>query len=284
MDAALTCATRAFDEGPWPRMPAVERGRVLLRAADLLRARADEFVACDVANAGKPVASAQWEVEATASTFEYYGGAANKVGGDVPPDRQARPGRRPAGAGRRLRPDRALELPADDRGLEGGARPWPVATRSCSSPPATRRCRPCCWARCWSTPGSRPTPCRSCPAPGATVGDVLVGDPRVHKISFTGETTTGTRILQQSAPNIARVALELGGKSPCLVFADADLDRAAEELPMAVFDNAGQDCCARARVLVERAASTTTSSPPSPATPRRCRWGRRRRPAPRWGR
>ncbi len=90
VDAALTCATRAFDEGEWPRLPAVERGRVLLRAADLLRARADDFVACDVANAGKPVASAQWEVEATASTFEYYGGAANKVGGEVPP--VAKPG------------------------------------------------------------------------------------------------------------------------------------------------------------------------------------------------
>jgi acyl-CoA reductase-like NAD-dependent aldehyde dehydrogenase len=90
------------------------------------------------------------------------------------------------------------------------------------------------------------------PGPGATVGDVLVADPRVHKVSFTGETTTGTRILQQSAPNIARVALELGGKSACLVFADADLERAAAELPMAVFDNAGQDCCARSRVLVER--------------------------------
>ncbi len=121
VDAALTCATRAFDEGPWPRMPAVERGRVLLGAAALLRERAEQFVACDVANAGKPVASARWEVEATASTFEYYGGAANKVHGEVPAGGQARPGRRPAGAGGRLRPDRAVELPADDRRVEGGA-------------------------------------------------------------------------------------------------------------------------------------------------------------------
>lgn len=92
------------------------------------------------------------------------------------------------------------------------------------------------------------------PGPGGEVGNALVGDERVAKISFTGETGTGTSILQASAPNIARVSLELGGKSACIVFGDADLDRAVDELAGAVFGNAGQDCCARSRVLVERSA------------------------------
>ena len=251
VDAALVCATRAFDEGVWPRMPAVERGRVLLRAAALLRERADQFVACDVANAGKPVGSARWEVEATASTFEYYGGAANKVHGEVPP--VAKPGlavvlREPVGVC-------ALIVPWNFPLMIAG---WKVAPAlACGNtivlkPASYTPLSALLLGELLVDAGVPPDAVSVLPGPGAGVGDVLVGDPRVHKISFTGETTTGTRILQQSAPNIARVALELGGKSPCLVFADADLDQAAADLPMAVFDNAGQDCCARARVLVEQ--------------------------------
>jgi len=92
------------------------------------------------------------------------------------------------------------------------------------------------------------------PGPGSVIGDALAADRRVAKISFTGETTTGASILRASADNITRVSLELGGKSACVVFADADLERAAAETPMAVFGNAGQDCCARSRILVERSA------------------------------
>ena len=89
------------------------------------------------------------------------------------------------------------------------------------------------------------------PGPGGVVGDALVSDPRVDKIGFTGETATGAAILRASSDNITRVSLELGGKSACVVFADADWERAAAETPMAVFANAGQDCCARSRIVVE---------------------------------
>jgi len=89
------------------------------------------------------------------------------------------------------------------------------------------------------------------PGPGGVVGDALVGDPRVDKIGFTGETATGAAILRASSENITRVSLELGGKSACVVFADADWERAAAETPMSVFANAGQDCCARSRIVVE---------------------------------
>jgi acyl-CoA reductase-like NAD-dependent aldehyde dehydrogenase len=90
------------------------------------------------------------------------------------------------------------------------------------------------------------------PGPGSTVGDALVGDRRVDKISFTGDSSTGAGILRRVADNMTRVSPELGGKSAAIVFADADLDTAIEAIPYSVFDNAGQDCCARSRLLVER--------------------------------
>ena len=89
------------------------------------------------------------------------------------------------------------------------------------------------------------------PGSGRAIGDLLTGDPRVAKISFTGETATGAHILRTSSDNIARVSLELGGKSASVVFADADWMRAADETVMAVFGNTGQDCCARSRILVQ---------------------------------
>lgn len=92
------------------------------------------------------------------------------------------------------------------------------------------------------------------PGPGGVIGDALVADPHTAKISFTGETTTGASILKASADHIARVSLELGGKSAAIVFADANVQKAAADAPLSVFGNAGQDCCARARILVQRSA------------------------------
>ena len=91
--------------------------------------------------------------------------------------------------------------------------------------------------------------------PGATTGNALAGHPGVDKIAFTGETLTGVSILQQAAPNITRVSLELGGKSPNIIFADADLEKAAPAAVNSVFGNAGQDCCARSRAFVHRSIS-----------------------------
>ena len=88
--------------------------------------------------------------------------------------------------------------------------------------------------------------------PGRAVGNALVEDPRVAKISFTGSTEIGSQVLARSAPNVTRVSLELGGKSANVVFADADLDRCVDRSVASVFGNCGQDCCARSRILVER--------------------------------
>jgi acyl-CoA reductase-like NAD-dependent aldehyde dehydrogenase len=90
------------------------------------------------------------------------------------------------------------------------------------------------------------------PGPGASVGNRLVADPRVNKISFTGDSSTGAHILRTASDNITRLSLELGGKSACVIFDDADIERAIAATPLSVFDNTGQDCCARSRFIVQR--------------------------------
>ena len=88
--------------------------------------------------------------------------------------------------------------------------------------------------------------------PGGTAGASIAAHPGIGKVAFTGETTTGQEIMRLAAGNVKKISLELGGKSPNIVFADADLEKFAKESPYSVFDNAGQDCCARSRILVER--------------------------------
>jgi acyl-CoA reductase-like NAD-dependent aldehyde dehydrogenase len=253
VEHAVGVALRAFEEGSWPRTPATVRGRVLARAAALLRERAEDFARVEARNAGKPIRDARSEVEAAASTLEYYGGAANKFFGEVVPVQD--PGI-----------DVVLREPV---GVVALIVPWnfPLMIATWKTAPALACGNPIVLKPASYTPltalmlgellveAGVPEECVSVlPGPGSSVGGALVSDPRVSKVSFTGETTTGASILKASADNITRVSLELGGKSACVVFADADLERCAEATTMAVFGNAGQDCCARSRILVERSA------------------------------
>lgn len=251
VDAALTVATTAFSDGPWPRMSATERGRVLGRVATRLTEMSEELATAEARNAGHPIADARWEVDAAAATFEYYAGAANKLTGEVVPVQE--PGL-----------DVVLREPI---GVCGLIVPWnfPLLIASWKVAPALACGNPIVLKPASYTPMTAlmlgqalldagvPGECVSVlPGPGAHVGGALVADPRVNKIAFTGETTTGAEILRASADNITRVSLELGGKSASIVFADADLGRCIAESPMSVFGNAGQDCCARSRILVQR--------------------------------
>jgi acyl-CoA reductase-like NAD-dependent aldehyde dehydrogenase len=248
---AVGAAVRAFEDGPWPRTPAVERGRVLARASSLLRDRLDEFAEVEARNGGKPLPAARGEVENAANTLEFYGGAANKFFGEVVP--VADPGL-----------DVVLHVPVGPTAL---ITPWnfPLQIATWKAAPALA---------CGNTIVLKPagyTPLTAVmlgkllveagvpegvvsvlPGPGSTVGQALVEDPRIAKISFTGSTEVGASIAKASADNITRVSLELGGKSASIVFADADLESCATSSVWAAFDNAGQDCCARTRILVER--------------------------------
>ncbi len=253
VDDALSAATAAFEGGEWPRTPAPERGRTLARVAALLRERAEDFARAEARHAGHPITDARWEVEAAASTFEYYAGAADKFFGEVVP--VADPGldvvlREPIGVCALIVPWNFPLLITSWKTAPALACGNPVVVKPASYTPVTALMLGEVLLEAGVPPG-----CVSVlPGPGAVIGDALASDPRVAKISFTGETATGASILKASADDITRVSLELGGKSAAVVFADADLERCAAETPMAVFGNAGQDCCARSRILVERSA------------------------------
>jgi acyl-CoA reductase-like NAD-dependent aldehyde dehydrogenase len=253
VDAAVTAAHAAFEDGIWARMPATQRGRHLQRVADVLRAGAEDLATTLAREAGKPIGSARWEVETCASTFEYYAGAANKHQGEVPP--VSKPGlgvtlREPIGVCALIVPWNFPLMIAAWKVAPALACGNPIVLKPASYTPVTG----ILLGRALLDAGIPPSCVSVLSGPGSSVGAALVADPRVAKIGFTGESATGAGILVASAPNITRVALELGGKSPSVVFADADLDECVEAMPGAVFDNAGQDCCARSRILVERSA------------------------------
>jgi acyl-CoA reductase-like NAD-dependent aldehyde dehydrogenase len=248
---AVEIATRAFEEGVWPRMSARERGRVLTRASLMIRERQEELALLEARNGGKPIGSARAEIDIVANVFEYWGGAANKVFGETIPIV-------PPGI------DVTLREPVGPCAL---VTPWnfPAVIASWKIGPAlacgnTAVVKPASQtplsalaiADLLSEAGLPEGTLSVVPGPGSRTAAALVSDPRIAKISFTGSTEVGTRVMRAAAENIARVSLELGGKSANVVFADADLDLCVERSIWSVFDNAGQDCCARSRTLVQR--------------------------------
>ena len=251
LELAVATAERAFTSGVWSGVSASDRGKVLLRVAALLRERAEEFAWAEVRQAGHTIEDARWEAGAMADVFEYYAGAADKHLGAVVPTQDA-------GLGLVLR------VPV---GVCGLIVPWnfPMLIATWKLAPALACGNPVILKPATLTPitalmlgdvlvqaGVPPGCVTVISGPGATVGDALVADPRVAKVSFTGDSSTGSHLLRTLSPNITRVSLELGGKSAAIVFADADLEATIEAIPYSVFANAGQDCCARSRVLVER--------------------------------
>jgi acyl-CoA reductase-like NAD-dependent aldehyde dehydrogenase len=248
---AVDVAHRAFEEGAWPRASAAERGRVLARASLLVRERLENLARLEARNAGKPISAARGEIGLVANVLEYWAGAANKVLGETIPIQD--PGI-----------DLTLREPV---GVCACITPWnfPLVIASWKLAPAlacgnTVIVKPATYtplsvlvlADILVEAGLPPEAVSVLPGPGSTTGTALVTDPRVAKVSFTGSTEVGTRVMQQAAENITRVSLELGGKSANVVFADADLAECVERSVFAVFDNSGQDCCARSRIFVQR--------------------------------
>ena len=252
LDDALDAAQAGFADGSgeWASTSATERGKVLARAAQLIRERADEFADTEVADAGHTISDARWEAGAMAEVFDYYAGAANKHFGDVIPVRDAgmmTVSRVPIGVCALVVP---WNFPSYIATWKLG--PALAAGNSVILKPASLTPLGALLLGSVLVDAGVPASCVSVlPGPGSTLGATLVADPRVDKVSFTGDTSTGTSILTAAAANITRVSLELGGKSAAVVFADADIAAAAADIPISVFANAGQDCCARSRVLVQ---------------------------------
>jgi acyl-CoA reductase-like NAD-dependent aldehyde dehydrogenase len=250
---AVRIAHRAFEEGLWPKTPATQRGRVLNRAALLVRERLEDLAMLEARNAGKPIRDARGEIAGVADVLEYWAGAANKIFGETIPVQD--PGL-----------DLALREPV---GVCALITPWnfPLLIASWKIAPAlacgnTIVVKPASYtplsvlrlAEILVEVGLPAEAISVLPGPGSTVGDALVADPLVGKVSFTGSSDVGSRIMAKCAANITRVSLELGGKSANVIFADADLDKAAAGAVGSVFANCGQDCCARSRIFVERSA------------------------------
>jgi len=251
VDLALNAAVTEFEEGTWRRTNATARGKVLLEVSRLLRERAEDFAIAESRNSGHPIGNSRWEANAAADVFEYFAGAANKHYGQTIPVQ-----------------DNGLDVVLREPvGVCGLIVPWnfPLLITTWKVAPALACGNPVVVKPATLTPitalmladvlldAGVPPGCISViPGPGASVGDKLAGDPRVAKLSFTGDSSTGAQIMRRSSDNITRLSLELGGKSACIVFDDADVEKAIAATPLSVFDNTGQDCCARSRFLVQR--------------------------------
>ena len=253
IDEALEAASRAFATARWARIPAPQRSAVLLKVATLIREHAEHLAQLETRNSGKPIGDARWEINAGARCFEYYAGAVSALLGETIPT-----------SGEGL--DYTLKVPV---GVVAAIVPWnfPFLMACWKVAPALVTgnavvLKPASLTPLTALELGRLALEAGVPAgilqvlagPGSEIGDYLVSHPRVRKIAFTGETTTGARIMKLAADDLKRVSLELGGKSPNIIFADADIDAAAAAAPMSVFANTGQDCCARSRVLVEASA------------------------------
>jgi betaine-aldehyde dehydrogenase len=252
VDRAVAAARRAFDDpSGWSSWSAAKRGRTLARWATLVKEKSEELAQLETANIGKPITSSRGEVIGAGLVFEYYAGAATKIFGQTIP--VSKPGL-----------DLTLREPI---GVVGLIVPWnfPILMASWKLGPAlaagnTVILKPASYSPLTALrlgelaleAGFPPGVVNVVTGPGGTVGASIAAHPGIGKVAFTGETTTGQEIMRLAAGNVKKVSLELGGKSPSVVFADADIERFARESPYAVFDNTGQDCCARSRIIVER--------------------------------
>jgi acyl-CoA reductase-like NAD-dependent aldehyde dehydrogenase len=254
VDRAVAAAQKAFDDRKgWANWAAGKRGRSLSKLAALVKEHSEELSQLETQNVGKPITSSRGEVIGTSLVFDYYAGAANKIFGQTIP--VSKPGL-----------DLTLREPI---GVVGLIVPWnfPLYMASWKVAPAlaagnTAILKPASYSPLTAIrlgelaleAGIPPGVLNVVTGPGGTAGASIAAHPGIGKVAFTGETTTGQEIMRLASANVKKISLELGGKSPNIVFADADLEKFARESPYSVFDNAGQDCCARSRILVERSA------------------------------
>ncbi|MEU7619315.1 aldehyde dehydrogenase family protein [Micromonospora rifamycinica] len=250
VDDAIGRAGVAFES--WRGVAPGERGRILRRFAGLVDAHLEELARLEVRNAGHTIGNARWEAGNVRDVLDYYAGAPERLTGQQIPV--------PGGW------DVTFHEPL---GVVGVIVPWnfPMPIAAWGFAPALAAGNTVVLKPAELTPltalrlaelglaaGLPEGVFTVLPGRGDVVGERFVTHPAVRKVCFTGSTEVGTRIMAGCAAQVKRVTLELGGKSANLVFADADLEKAAATAPYAVFDNAGQDCCARSRILVQRPA------------------------------
>jgi aldehyde dehydrogenase (NAD+) len=252
VDKAVIAARRAFEEGPWRKMPANERARLLYKLADEIEKRADEFAQLETLDNGKPIRESRWvDVVQTVETFRYYAGWCTKLEGET----------------NTVNSKFFTYTLREPVGVVGQIIPWnfPMLMAAWKLGPALA------CGNCVVLKPAEQTPltalriaelaCEVGFPPGVlnvitgfgpdAAGSAISNHMDIDKVAFTGEDKTGKEIVKASAGNLKRVSLELGGKAPNIVFADADIDAAVKGAMLGIFFNQGQVCCAGSRLFVE---------------------------------
>lgn len=254
VDRAVFAARAAFDTGDWPRRTGAARAGVLRAIAAGIRARRDELALLEVRDNGKPLPEAAWDIDDAAYCFDYYAGLAEGL--DTPAEVVPLPDARFAGT-----------VVREPLGVVGAIIPWnypllmaawkvaPALAAGCTLVLKPSELTPLTaleLAAIAEAAGLPPGVLNVVPGLGPVAGEALITHPGVDKLAFTGSVPTGARVMGAAARDIKNVSLELGGKSPFVVFGDSDLERAVEWVMFGIFWNQGQVCSATSRVLVER--------------------------------
>jgi len=250
VDRAVKAARAAFEAGPWKEASAQDRGRALFEIARIIRERAAELSELETRNTGKPIVEAEFDIADAATCYEYYGGLATKIHGDVIPV-----------------PDNAMSLALREPiGVAGQIIPWnyPMLMAAWKLAPAI--CAGCttvlkpaeqtplsvlALASSFADAGLPPGVVNIVTGEGGT-GAAIVEHADVDKIAFTGSAEVGKTIMRAAASTLKKISLELGGKSPNIFFADADFEAAVDGALFGVFVNQGEVCSAGSRILVQR--------------------------------
>ena len=246
-------AARAALTGPWGRLSATERGRVLVRIGQAVAAHADELARLEARDTGKPMTTARNDIDVLARYFEFYGSAADKVHGQVIPflsGYQVALLREPLGVTAHIIP---WNYPAQMIGRTV-APALAMGNATVLKPAEDTSLSALRFAEIAAGAGLPDGVLNVVTGLGEEAGAALTAHPGIDFISFTGSNEVGTLVQQAAARNAVKCVLELGGKSPQIVFADADLDRAVPLIVRAIVQNAGQTCTAGSRLLVEQKA------------------------------
>ena len=248
---AIDAARKAFDSGPWRKTSALDRGKVLFKVADGIRAQTKKLAELEVRNCGKPLAEAEFDIADAANCFEFYGGLATKIHGET------------------------MQVPANSLsfvvrepiGVCGQIIPWnyPLLMAAWKLAPALAAGNTCILKPSELTPLTAlelaeifrqaelpPGVVNIVTGTGAGAGEELASNPGVDKVAFTGGTVTGRKVMIGAAANIKKLSLELGGKNPNVVFADANIEAAIDGALFGAFANQGEVCSAGSRLLVEK--------------------------------
>jgi acyl-CoA reductase-like NAD-dependent aldehyde dehydrogenase len=250
---AVQAAQAALESKAWGGAPPAERGRIMIRIAQVLRERAEELATLESRDNGKPLRQARTDVQVAARYFEFFAGIADKIMGNTIP---LGPGfldytiREPIGVSAHIVPwNYPIQIGA--RGVAPAlAAGCAVVLKPSSEAPMTALRLGEIALACGLPPGVL----NVVPGTGSEAGTALASDPDINQLTFTGSVDVGVRVAKMAAENVVPVIMELGGKSPNVVFADADLDVTVQGVANAIFQNAGQTCSAGSRLLVERSA------------------------------